>query len=346
MARWTAADMADQRGRVAVVTGANSGIGFHTALELTRCGATVIAACRSDERGRAAVARILDEVPSASVELRILDLADLDSVREFAQSLLATQAQVDLLVNNAAVMAVPDRHISAQGYELQFATNHLGHFALTGLLLPVMSGVLGSRVVTLSSLNHRGGSIHFDDLQLAPPLRPHARLRLSLLRPPLQLAVVLQRPGAAGARGQQRPHLHRRGELPQGLGRAAAADRGDGAEHRRQRQALRLHRAEDRRRDVVASAVPGYGVVTLVGKGTPVAVPDGSARREAGAVGDLGAMGGEGKLGGEAAGARPGGAGCGCRYGEGQPAAGGLVLLGLAALLVGRPRRRRRQGQR
>lgn len=163
--RWAAADMPDQHGRTALVTGANSGIGFHQALELARHGAHVLLACRDPGRGRAARTAIVAELPAASVELAQLDLADLESVQRLADEVLAGAEGLDLLINNAGVMAVPHRQTTAQGFELQFGTNHLGHFALTVRLLPALFRRPGSRVVTVSSLNHRLGAIRLDDLE-------------------------------------------------------------------------------------------------------------------------------------------------------------------------------------
>ena len=156
MASWTAADIPDQTGRTIVVTGANSGLGLQTALELARHGAHVVMAVRDAERGRAAREHIDEEVPEASTELAALDLADLDSVRAFPAAL--GDRHVDVLVNNAGVMALP-RRTTRQGFELQFGTNHLGHFALTGLLIDRLD-----RVVTLSSNAHKMGRMNFDDL--------------------------------------------------------------------------------------------------------------------------------------------------------------------------------------
>jgi NAD(P)-dependent dehydrogenase (short-subunit alcohol dehydrogenase family) len=160
-AGWAAADMPGQDGRTALVTGANSGIGLAAALELARHGAHVLLACRDADRGRAARRAIGDQVPAAAVDLVPLDLANLDSVARLADQV----TDLDLLINNAGVMAVPRRQVTAQGFELQFGTNHLGHFALTGRLLPVLLRRPGSRVVTVSSLVHRFGSIRLDDLQ-------------------------------------------------------------------------------------------------------------------------------------------------------------------------------------
>ena len=157
---WTASDIPDLTGRAAIVTGANSGIGFHTALELARHGARVTLAVRDPGRGADALARLLHEVPTADAELGRLDLADQASVRDFAAAYRGDG--VDLLVNNAGIMAVPLRR-TAEGWESQFATNHLGHFALTGLLLPRLLARPGARVVTVTSGVHRGGRIDFAD---------------------------------------------------------------------------------------------------------------------------------------------------------------------------------------
>ncbi|GAA2416314.1 oxidoreductase [Actinomadura vinacea] len=162
MGRWSAADIPDLGGRRAVVTGANSGIGFHTALELARHGAEVVLACRSAERGQAAFDRIKAAVLDARLELAALDLADLASVREFAGR--ERDRPLDVLVNNAGVMALP-RRTTADGFEMQFGTNHLGHFALTGLLLPALRAADSPRVVTVTSGFAWVGRIRFDDLQ-------------------------------------------------------------------------------------------------------------------------------------------------------------------------------------
>jgi NAD(P)-dependent dehydrogenase (short-subunit alcohol dehydrogenase family) len=163
-AGWGAADIPDQHGRTALVTGANSGIGFHAALELARHGAVVLLACRDAGRGGAARSAVLQQVPAAAVDLVALDLADLDSVAALADQVLGRAGGLDLLINNAGVMAVPGRQVTAQGFELQFGTNHLGHFALTMRLLPALLARPGSRVVTVSSLVHLFGSIRLDDL--------------------------------------------------------------------------------------------------------------------------------------------------------------------------------------
>ncbi len=165
--RWSASDIPDQSGRVAIVTGANSGLGFHTALELARAGASVTMACRDAERGRAALERLRTSAPAADASLASLDLADLSSVRGFAADWLAGHRRLDVLVNTAGVMAVPLRR-TAEGFEMHLGTNHLGHFALTGLLLPALlvadARPQPSRVVTVSSSAHRFGSVDLADL--------------------------------------------------------------------------------------------------------------------------------------------------------------------------------------
>jgi NAD(P)-dependent dehydrogenase (short-subunit alcohol dehydrogenase family) len=162
--KWTAADIPDQAGRTAVVTGANSGLGLAAARALAAAGAEVVLACRNTAKGEAAVDSIRAEVPAASVGLEQLDLSDLTSVRAFAERFAGDHAGLDLLINNAGVMA-PPRGETADGFELQFGTNHLGHFALTGLLLERMQGREDARVVTVSSTAHKMGRIRFENLR-------------------------------------------------------------------------------------------------------------------------------------------------------------------------------------
>ena len=161
---WTAADVPGQGGRTAVVTGANSGIGFEAAAAFARHGAHTVLACRDAGKAAAAAARMAAAAPGATVSVVRVDLASLDSVRAAAAEILAGHQRLDLLVNNAGLMW-PAYGKTADGFELQFGTNHLGHFALTGLLLRAMLPVPGSRVVTVSSNGHRTGRINFADLQ-------------------------------------------------------------------------------------------------------------------------------------------------------------------------------------
>src|SRR3954470_6864660 len=160
---WSEADIPDQRSRTAMVTGANSGIGFEAARALAAKGARVLLACRDAQRGTDALERIKAAQPDAAVELVSLDLADLDSVRAAAGTVAALTPTLDLLLNNAGVMAIPHR-TTTDGFEMQFGTNHLGHFALTGLLLDRIEAAPRGRVVNVSSQGHRMGRIAFEDL--------------------------------------------------------------------------------------------------------------------------------------------------------------------------------------
>ena len=163
--KWSENDVPDQSGRVVVVTGSNTGLGLDTARVLAERGAQVVLAVRNVNKGEAACEKIRQSVPDAEVSTQLLDLGSLESVRTASAELRAAHPRVDLLINNAAV-AFPPKTTTPDGFELQFATNHLGHFALTGLLLENMLGVDGARVVVVASLDHKlGGAIHFDDLQ-------------------------------------------------------------------------------------------------------------------------------------------------------------------------------------
>lgn len=179
--------IADQSGRRALITGANSGIGFWAALELARRGAGVVLACRNVAKGEAAAARIRAEVPGATLEVSALDLASLASVRAAAERELARELPLDLLINNAGLMAPATRRVTADGFELQFGTNVLGHFALTALLLPALVRAAGvsvsaPRVVTIASIAHKRGRIRFDDLQRErgyDPMEAYAQTKLA-----------------------------------------------------------------------------------------------------------------------------------------------------------------------
>ncbi len=164
MNNWTVNDIPDQHGQVALVTGANSGLGLETTRALAAHGAHVMMAVRTPDKGRRAEAEIKQTVPGASLELVVLDLASLASVQEVAARVSRTHDHLDLLFNNAGVMAIP-RQETPDGFEMQFGTNHLGHFALTGLLLPKLVATSGSRVVTTTSIARLSDHIHFDDLQ-------------------------------------------------------------------------------------------------------------------------------------------------------------------------------------
>ncbi len=169
---WSEKDVPDQTGRIAIVTGANSGIGLETARVLAQKGARVLLACRDKEKGEAACADILHSAPRATVEFQPLDLASLESVKTFAENFTATHHNLDLLINNAGVMMVPGLERTVDGFERQFGTNHLGHFALTGRLLATLLQTPNSRIVTVSSLMHRYGPLHFDNLDAEKKYAP------------------------------------------------------------------------------------------------------------------------------------------------------------------------------
>ena len=165
MSKWTTANIPDQTGRTAVITGANTGLGYETAAALAAKGANVMLAVRNLDKGKEAVRRIEESTPGAQVSLQQLDLTSLDSINAAAGELRDQHDTIDLLINNAGVMWTP-KSTTTDGFELQFGTNHLGHFAFTGLLLDRLLPVEGSRVVTVSSMGHRiRAAIHFDDLQ-------------------------------------------------------------------------------------------------------------------------------------------------------------------------------------
>ncbi|MEU0570963.1 oxidoreductase [Nonomuraea sp. NPDC005983] len=193
MTTWTPADMPDLTGKTAIVTGANSGIGLPTALELARRGARVVVAARSAEKGEAAVARLRQAVPGAEISFGRLDLADLASIRTFA----AGVDRVDLLINNAGIGMI-GRAETKDGFELQFGTNHLGHFALTGLLFPLLVAGSGARVVTVSSDAHAVGKLDFDNLGLEHGygrMSAYGRSKLANLLFTLELHRRAQRAG-------------------------------------------------------------------------------------------------------------------------------------------------------
>jgi NAD(P)-dependent dehydrogenase (short-subunit alcohol dehydrogenase family) len=195
MSRWTADDIPDQQGKLAIVTGANSGLGRITALELARHGAQVVVACRSVDKGEA-VAEEIKAAGGPAATVSQLDLGSLESVRRFAAAF--STRPVDLLVNNAGVMMTPQR-TTKDGFELQLGTNHLGHFALTGLLLDALQRADAARVVTMSSNEHKAGRIDFDDLQQERDYDPRGSYQRSKLANAVFAVELDRRLRAAGS---------------------------------------------------------------------------------------------------------------------------------------------------
>ena len=178
---WAAAAMTPQAGKTILVTGANSGVGFQAARELARHGAQVLLGVRDVAKGEAARNKIAAELPQAQVAIVPLDMASLASIRGFAGEFVSSGGKLDVLVNNAGVMALPKREQTADGFERQFGTNHLGHFALTGLLMPALLRAQAPRVVTVASLAHRNGKMEWDNLQSEKSYSPWGAYNLSKL---------------------------------------------------------------------------------------------------------------------------------------------------------------------
>jgi NAD(P)-dependent dehydrogenase (short-subunit alcohol dehydrogenase family) len=198
MTDWTIADIPSQHGNTAVITGATGGLGFETALALAGAGATVVLTGRNDAKGRQANEKIHGQFPNAKISYETLDLASLASVADFAARFAAVHPSLDLLINNAGVMALPKRQTTADGFEMQFGINYLGHYALTARLLPLLRRGHQPRVVNLSSLAHRSGAIDFDDLQGAKsynPFKAYCQSKLAMLIFALELQ---RRSDAAG----------------------------------------------------------------------------------------------------------------------------------------------------
>lgn len=199
MERWTAEEIPDQRGTIHLITGGNSGLGWESALALVRNGAQVIMASRSTSKGETARQAILKEVPSASVNVMALDLASMTSIRRFVDAFKAKYRQLNVLMNNAGLMAVPQGK-TEDGFEMQFGVNHLGHFALTGLLYDVLVNTPNSRVVTVSSNLHQGTSIDFENLMLDGEYRgfkAYGRTKLANLLFAYELQRKFEREGAS-----------------------------------------------------------------------------------------------------------------------------------------------------
>ena len=200
MTGWSTADIPPLNGKTAVITGATGGLGYETALALAGAGAAVVLTGRNEAKGLHALQAIRSQFPNARIVYENLDLANLASVADFSKRFAATHASLDLLVNNAGVMALPQRQVTSDGFEMQFGTNYLGHYALTAHLLPQLRRGNQPRVVNLSSLTHRWGAIHFDDLQGTrsySPQKAYSQSKLAML----MFALELQRRSDAAGWG-------------------------------------------------------------------------------------------------------------------------------------------------
>ncbi len=207
MTTWTTRDIPPQDGKRALVTGATGGLGYETALALASAGAEVVLLGRNPDKGEMALTRIRKAVPGAAVQFELLDVASLASVSACADLLLTDERPVDLLVNNAGVMAIPTKKTTVDGFEMQFATNHLGHFLLTSRLFPLLRQTRRSRVVNVSSLLHRQGIMNFDDLQSErrySPTRAYSQSKLANLL----FTFELQRRSVAGHWGVMAAAAH------------------------------------------------------------------------------------------------------------------------------------------
>lgn len=225
MTNWTSSDIPSQRGRTAVITG-TGGLGLEDAVALARAGADVIIAGRNPSKGKEAVAHVRQIVPEATARYEVLDLARLESVAEFGSRLRARLGSLDILINNAAVMTPPQRKTTDDDFELQFGTNYLGHFALTAHLLPLLRKGKSPRVVTLSSVAARSGTIDFEDLQAERGYKPMPLYSQSKLAC-LMFALELQRQSDARGWGiasiAAHPGVSRTDLLPNGAGPDSAA---------------------------------------------------------------------------------------------------------------------------
>ncbi|MCB9451066.1 MAG: SDR family NAD(P)-dependent oxidoreductase [Anaerolineaceae bacterium] len=199
--KWITQNIPNLNGKVIIVTGANSGTGYEAAKEVARKGAQTIMACRSMDKAQTALARIQAEIPGATAEIMPLDLASLDSIRQFAEAFKTKYTRLDVLLNNAGIMMTPYGK-TVDGFEQQFGTNHLGHFALTGLLLDLLLATPGARVVNVSSNAHKRGDVDFDNLMFAngldyTPTRAYGRSKLANLLFTYELQRRLTAAGSA-----------------------------------------------------------------------------------------------------------------------------------------------------
>lgn len=223
---WTKANIPQRKDGLAVITGSTEGIGFEDALALSAAGWQVIVMGRNAQKGAAAIARLLQANPQAKVRFEPIDLADLSSIRAFAARMNAQGEAINLLINNAGVMTPPNRQETADGFELQFGTNHIGHFALTAQLLPLLRKAGAARVVTVSSVANRAGAINFEDLQSTAayvPMKAYSQAKLANLMFALELQRQSDRHGWGITSIAAHPGVSRTNLLISGAGKWSGA---------------------------------------------------------------------------------------------------------------------------
>lgn len=222
MKNWTVADIPHKNGGLAVITGSTEGVGFENALALTSAGWNVVMMGRNAQKGAESIAKIHRINPKAKVSFEKIDLADLSSIRVFAERMISKGEAIDLLINNAGVMTPPKRLETVDGFELQFGTNHLGHFALTANLLPLLRKSSSARVVTVSSVANRAGQINFDDLQSKSsyvPMKAYGQAKLANLMFALELQRQSEKHGWGITSIASHPGVSRTNLLITGAGR-------------------------------------------------------------------------------------------------------------------------------
>ncbi|WP_343634013.1 SDR family oxidoreductase [Fluviicola sp.] len=222
MKNWTAADIPQRNEGLAVITGSTEGVGYEDALALSSAGWNVIMMGRNPQKGAEAIAKIQRMNPKAKVSFEKIDLADLSSIKAFASRMISKGQAIDLLINNAGVMTPPKRLETADGFELQFGTNHIGHFALTAQLLPLLRKSPGARVVTVSSVANRAGQINFEDLQSKSsytPMKAYGQAKLANLMFALELQRQSEKHGWGITSMASHPGVSRTNLLINGAGR-------------------------------------------------------------------------------------------------------------------------------
>lgn len=222
MKKWTTSDIPGKHGGLAVITGSTEGVGFEDALALSAAGWDVVIMGRNAQKGSDSIAKLRRINPKAKVRFEQIDLADLSSIKAFAERMITLGQPIDLLINNAGVMTPPKRLETADGFELQFGTNHIGHFALTAQLLPLLRKSPDARVVTVSSVANRAGQIHFDDLQWKSsyvPMKAYGQAKLANLMFALELQRQSEKHGWGITSLASHPGVSRTNLLITGAGR-------------------------------------------------------------------------------------------------------------------------------